>query len=285
MRPRLLLLVLLVIAAPARAQLFAEPPPSASAILADLPPGFYTEDAASGATFDTPVAVAVAPDGRIFVAEKRGQVRIIQNGQKLATPFVNLEAEVLNNHDRGLLGITLDPEFETNRFVYLLYTVDHDGSGDYQRTDAFGRLVRYTASTSNPNVASLSSRRVLIGETFSSGIPACYLSHAPGTLDFGSDGTLFVGTGDGASYSHTDAGGIYNNCFGSGRLDPVENIGSFRSLYLGSLAGKILRVDPATGLGLPTNPFYTGDPADNESRVWAYGLRNPYRFAALGDGS
>ncbi|MEM1056793.1 MAG: PQQ-dependent sugar dehydrogenase [Bacteroidota bacterium] len=288
MPTRLLPLLAVLLAAPAFAQglpeLLATPPASAS-LQANLPPGFYLEDAAAGARFDTPVALAAAPDGRIFVAEKRGRVYVIQNGQRITTPFLNIESEVLNHHDRGLLGLTLDPDFESNGYVYVLYTVDHLETADRGRKDAYGRLTRYTVRTSNPNRADETSRRVLIGETFREGIPACYFSHAPGTLDFGSDGTLFVGTGDAAHYGRMDDGGEYDECFGSGKLPEIEDVGSYRSLYLASLAGKILRVDPATGLGLPSNPFYTGDPSDNESRVWASGLRNPYRFAALGDGS
>jgi PKD repeat protein len=124
-----------------------------------------------------------------------------------------------------------------------------------------------------------------VGETFSEGWPACYYSHVIGTVLFGNDGTLLVGSGDAASYNHVDAGGIYPACFGPDRIDPNEDIGSFRSIYPGSLAGKILRLDPETGLGLPSNPFYDGDPASAQSRTWVSGLRNPFRFSINDDGS
>jgi glucose/arabinose dehydrogenase len=149
--------------------------------------------------------------------------------------------------------------------------VDDDGP-------AFGRLTRYTASSSNLNVADPSSRKVLIGETWTTGVPSLYNTHTIGCLRFGNDGSLLISTGDGAHAEVADAGGKDPTGFGPGRTDPIEDIGAFRSQWIGSLAGKILRVDPETADGLPTNPFYTGNPKDIASRVWAYGLRNPYRF-------
>ncbi len=250
-----------------------------------LPGGFYVENAASGATFDTPVAVAFAADGRVFVAEKSGVVYVIQNGIKLAAPFIDLSWDVLNHHDRGLLGIALDPSFTTNGHVYFLYTFDWNQAGDTQRTDVPGRLVRYTASTANPNLADINSRLVLLGSSFANAIPACYFSHAPGALRFGTDGTLLIAAGDGASYNEVDPGGLYPDCFGSGKLPTTQDIGAFRAQWIQSYAGKILRVDPATGNGLPSNPYYTGNAADIQSKVWAYGLRNPYRFGVRPNGS
>lgn len=251
---------------------------------AAFPSGYYLENVHPGSSFVLPVATTFAPDGRIFVAEKRGMVWVIENGQRLPQPFIDLRHEVMSHHDRGLLGMTLHPEFDSNGYIYLLYTVDHDGTGSYQRTDVFSRLTRYTADGNNLNVADLSSRHILVGETFSTGWPACYYSHVIGTVLFGSDGSLLVGSGDAASYNHTDAGGLYNNCFGPDRIDPIENIGSYRSIYNGSLAGKVIRIDPETGLGLASNPFYTGNPSDTESKIWVSGLRNPFRFSVGIDG-
>ena len=248
-------------------------------------PGFYVENAASGATFTVPTTLAFAPDGRIFVGEKSGLVYIIQNGTKLATPFIDLQWDVLDHHDRGLLGMVLDPNFASTGYVYFLYTFDWNGAGDTQRTDVPGRLVRYTVSSGNPNVADTNTRFVLIGSTYATGIPACYFSHAPGALRMGTDGTLLIAAGDGASYNQVDAGGLYSNCFGAGKFPAIEDIGSYRSQWIGSLAGKILRVDRATGLGLSSNPYYTGNAADAQSKVWAYGLRNPYRFGVRPNGS
>ena len=244
-----------------------------------LPNGFYLESAASGARFNLPVGMGFASDGRLFVAEKAGRVYVVENEAKQAEPLLDLSGEVLNQHDRGLLGIALDPDFDTNGYVYLSYVVDHERTDDTDRLDAFARVTRYTVLPGTPYRADPSSRRVLIGETFGTGIPACFFGHTIGTLAFGSDGTLFVGAGDAASYESLDDGGLYADCFGPDRLDPAEDIGAFRAQDVNSLAGKILRIDPETGLGLPSNPFWTGDGADDASRVWALGLRNPFRFS------
>ena len=246
--------------------------------MADLPSGFYLEDAVD-ASFVQPVTVAFAPGGRMFVVEKRGIVRTVQNGVLQQEPFLDLRDEVLSQHDRGLLGIAVDPDFETNRRVYVSYTVDHQATSDRDRLDAYARVTSYAGRLDNPNIADPSSRRVLIGETFATGIPSCYRSHTIGTLQFGADGTLLVGTGDGASYNRADPGNQYEECFGPDRLPESEDVGAFRSQRVESLAGKVLRIDPETGLGLPSNPFWTGDADDTASKVWALGFRNPFRFS------
>ncbi|GAB5537292.1 MAG: hypothetical protein Rubg2KO_35410 [Rubricoccaceae bacterium] len=251
---------------------------------ATFPTGFYVEDAV-GDDFVLAVNVAFAPGGRMFVVEKRGIVWVVENGVRQPDPFIDISQEVLNQQDRGLLGIALDPDYETNRYVYLSYTVDHEETADRRRHDAYNRVTRYTARADNPNLADPASRTILIGQTFSTGIPSCHRSHSIGTIQFGSDGTLLVGAGDGASFSTMDDGGLYAECFGPDKLDASEDIGSFRSQRVESLAGKILRIDPATGEGLPSNPFYTGNADDNASKVWALGFRNPFRFTVQPGGS
>ncbi|MEM6782573.1 MAG: PQQ-dependent sugar dehydrogenase [Bacteroidota bacterium] len=241
----------------------------------------------SSASLAEPVKAAFAPDGRAFVLEKEGRVRIVQDGQVLPVPFLDLTDEVLYSGDRGLIGLALDPDFAANGYVYLLYTVDFGDPEvrDADRFDVFNRLIRVTASSSTPNVADPASRFTLIGSSFADGIPACFFSHTGNSIRFGSDGTMLVSVGDGANFVTVDGGGLYPDCFGPGRFPESEDIGAFRSQVLTSLAGKILRLDPATGLGLPSNPFYTGNPADAASKVWARGLRNPYRFAIRPDGA
>ncbi|MFQ5605996.1 MAG: DNRLRE domain-containing protein, partial [bacterium] len=250
----------------------------------NLPRDFVLRNAASGKKFNLPVGIAFAPGNRIYVTEKRGKVYVIHNNNKISTPFINLEGEVLSNESNGLLGIAVDPDFENNRWVYLLYVVDPTGGLDDDKT-SFSRLTRYRAKSSNLNQADLSTRQVLIGKTWGDGFPACGNQHVIGTIRFGSDGSLLVGSGDATRPGSADAGGEYPECFGPGKFDPKEDIGAFRAQYLGSLAGKILRIDKDTGLGLPSNPYYTGDPFDNQSKVWAYGLRNPFRFSVRPNGS
>ncbi len=242
-----------------------------------VPAGFHVEAVASG--FDNPVRIALTGDGRLFVAEQRGTVYVV-DGDGPPTLFIDLSDEVNGQWDRGMLGLALDPDFLNNRHVYLLYTVDPVfGPPDESPFDGtFSRLTRYTGTVgSNGSVADLGSRQVLIGATHAEGIPVCEPSHTIGSVQFGLDGTLLVSAGDGAHFNAADPGGLDPDCFGPGLFGRDEDIGAFRSQYLDSLAGKILRIDPATGLGLPSNPHWTGNGADNRSRVWANGLRNPFR--------
>ncbi|MCG8606346.1 PQQ-dependent sugar dehydrogenase, partial [bacterium] len=242
------------------------------------------KNAASGAKFELPVGMAFAPDQRIFVTEKKGKVFVIHKGDKVSEPFIDLESEVLSQHDQGLLGIAVDPNFETNRWVYLLYVVDPTRGRDNDE-HAFSRLTRYRARSDDLNKVDLSSRQVLLGRGWRDGFIACSDQHVIGTLRFAQDGTLLVSAGEAGVPGIPDAGGHHPECFGDGRYDTAEDVGSFRSQYIGSLAGKILRIDPNTGLGLSSNPYFTGDAADNQSRIWAYGLRNPFRFGIRPNGS
>lgn len=246
---------------------------------AQVPAGFEVTTVASG--FTRPDDIEFANDGRIFVAEQRGMVWVVEDGQTLPQPFIDLRAEINSGSDRGLLGLALDPDFLSSRQVYLLYTVDpiFGKPDEPSSTAAFSRLTRYTGTAeSNGNVADLASRVVLIGTSAADGIPVCDPSHTIGTVRFGLDGSLFLSAGDGARFFGVDAGGLDAQCVQSGIITATEDIGAFRSQFLGTLAGKVLRVDPATGLGRPSNPHWTGDAQDPKSKVWVNGLRNPYRF-------
>jgi glucose/arabinose dehydrogenase len=196
-------------------------------------------------------------------------------------PVIDLRNEVLDdlNSDRGLLGVAVDPAFASNRYVYLLYTVDPDTNGVDSENDAFGRLVRYRMSLADSNAIDPSTRAVLMGRVWSEGPASGSITHTIAGLRWGRDGSLLVSIGDGAHYEFMDDGGSDAGLFGAGKTSPLEDIGAFRSQDIGSLCGKVLRIDPATGHGYPSNPFWDGDPMSVRSRVWAYGLRNPFRFA------
>ncbi len=244
-----------------------------------VPPGFTTEVVAAG--FTAPTTVVPTPDGRLLVAEKGGRVWIVEEGA--AALVIDLSAEVNDAGERGLLGMAIDPGFEENGWLYLAYTVDPiPGQPDEPgETVTFARVVRYQITEeSGQIVADPESRLVLVGGTAAEGIPVGFNSHTVGDLVFGADGSLFVSTGDGAHWDFVDYGqddGYYDPLFAQ-TFGVQQDIGSFRAQSLDSLAGKILRLDPATGDGLPTNPFFTGDPADPASKVWALGFRNPFRF-------
>ena len=245
------------------------------------PPGFLIENAFPTATFFAPVEIVFLPDGRRFVVEQGGNVWVLSPaGEKLSTPFIDLSTKVLFNPSsgRGLLGVALDPDFTANRWVYFSYTVDPDSNAIDNEEDAYSRIERYQVDTVNPNTADLSTRQVLIGVDWASGIPCADTYHSIGALRFGADKTLLASSGDGAHFSSTDAGGLDPGEFGPGKDDPAHDIGSFRSQSIDNLNGKILRIDKETGHGLPSNPFWNGDSVSARSRIWVYGVRNPYRF-------
>ncbi len=246
-----------------------------------------------------PIGLTFDENGVMYVWEKQGKVFIVENGVKLPTPLIDISEEVGDWRDFGLIGFALDPNFLSNGYIYLLYIVDthhllYSGTQTYdsltnQYFDAgMGRLTRYTANaSSNFRTVNDSSRKVLIGETIDTGIPSMHASHGVGSLVFGTDGTLLITTGDGASYSDVDTGGVNvggtqpvytGNAINYGILDSTEDFGVFRSQSLNSLCGKVLRIDPSTGNGIPSNPHYNPTlPRSPQSRIWALGLRNPYK--------
>jgi PKD repeat protein/glucose/arabinose dehydrogenase len=242
-----------------------------------LPPGFVDEVVVSGLTF--PVDLEFDPAGRLFVIETRGMGWIVQGDSVLATPVFDLVDEVHQVGDKGMLGLALDPQFSTNGRIYLSYTVDPIfGQPDEPGNSAsIGRLTRYSVSGSQ---VVPSSRFVLIGNNASDGASQCSSNHATAGLAFGIDGSLFWGVGDGAHFDFVDAGqNVYpgdETC--EQTFGPAQDLGSLRSLTSASLSGKILRVNPETGFGYPDNPHWNGNPNSFDSKIWARGLRNPFRL-------
>jgi uncharacterized repeat protein (TIGR01451 family) len=240
-----------------------------------------------GLTFDA--------NGRLFVWEKGGTVWIVENGIKSTNPLIDIEDEVGNWRDFGLIGFALDPDFLTNGYFYLCYVVDRHhllnfGTGSYDaNTDEYfdatiGRVTRYQADVNTNYTTTLTnSRQVLMGETKETGMPILHESHGVGSLVFGEDGTLLVCMGDGASYLSKDEGSAsetyWSQALTDGIISPSENVGAYRCQILDSHNGKIFRLDPQTGDGLASNPFYdSGNPRSAQSRVWSLGVRNPYRM-------
>ena len=196
--------------------------------------------------------------------------------------------------DFGLLGFALDPNFLTNGYIYLLYVVDrhhllHAGTPQYNPTTnqyfaaTIGRLTRYQVNISNYNSIVAGSRFVLFGNAMNDGPPILHESHGTGSLAFGQDGTLLVSLGDGASYLSVDAGSnsdtYWQQGLNDGIITPATNTGAYRCQTLDNYSGKILRLDPQTGHGLPSNPYWNpAQPTSPASRTWSRGLRNPYRM-------
>lgn len=262
----LLPLILLLAAAPARAA---------------LPPDFVLESVTPGQVFDQPTGLAFLPDGGLLVCEKAGRLWLVRNGVRSARPLWQREREVLNADDRGLLDVAVDPHYFLNHFVYLLYTVDPDSDGVDTNTVSFGRLTRYQVGFADSSVLDTTTRTILMGASWRDAPPSGSPTHSIGALRWGADGSLLVTAGEGSWATQADAGGLYPALFGPDRADPYEDLGAFRAQYVGSLGGKLLRLDPATGQGYASNPYFDGDPASKRSRVWAYGLRNPFRFVVM----
>ncbi len=251
--------------------------PTARAV--SVPSGFVVESSVSGAAFAFPVALAFLPDGRFIVCEQGGVAWMVRNGARLASPVWDGSNEVLNIGDRGLLGIAVDPKFFQNHFVYFLYSVDPDTNGVDNNTLAFSRLTRYTMRASgDTNTVDPASRTILMGVDWRHGKLDAGLSHSIGSLRWARDGSLLVSAGEGADFNVMDPGGLQPAAFGPTRTDPNEDIGAFRSQDITNLCGKILRINPANGHGYMSNPFHDGDLMSARSRVWEYGLRNPFRF-------
>jgi cysteine-rich repeat protein len=273
--------------------------PVRSAEPASLPPGFVETTVAGG--WNEAVGMTFSADGRLFVWERGGRVWTVDGGVKSPQPFVDISDEVGGWRDFGLLGVALHPDYLNNGYIYLYYVVDQHhlleaGTAGYDPgTNAYyaatqGRITRYQAvkgdpgdpDYSNATTVDYGSRFVLHGDAIGTGCPILYESHGTGHLVFGEDNTLLAACGDGASYSTTDTGSVghtyYAEAISLGIMRPEENVGAYRSQMLSSLSGKILRLDPLTGLGLPSNPFFDGDPSSTRSKVYALGLRNPYRM-------
>jgi glucose/arabinose dehydrogenase len=150
------------------------------AAAATLPAGFVETRVTSGLT--NPTAMALAPDGRLFICEQGGQLRVIKNGTLLATPFLSVTVD--SSGERGLLGVAFDPNFPTNSFVYVYYTA--------KSPSVHNRVSRFTA---NGDVAAAGSETVLLNLNDLSSAT----NHNGGSLHFGKDGKLYIAAGENAN--------------------------------------------------------------------------------------
>ena len=226
---------------------------------ATLPTGFQEQVVFTGLT--QPTNIEFAPDGRIFVTEKRGVIKVFDDlADTTPTVFADLSTNVHNQHDRGLLGLALAPNFPTDPWVYVLYAYDappgqtapfwNDGCPDANSGTCIvtGRLSKLQAAG---NVMT-GTEQVLIHDWCQQ-----FASHSIGDLHFGQDGALYVTGGDGASYNNTDWGQFNGNpC-----ADPANEGGALRSQDLRATAdptgldGTLLRLNPVTGAAMAGNPL------------------------------
>jgi glucose/arabinose dehydrogenase/PKD repeat protein len=264
-----------------------------------LPAGFV--DVKVQGSYAMPMGVVFSKNGQqMFVWEKKGMLWISKwNGTtyvKQDAVLLDITQEASDWSDYGLQSVALDPNFESNGLLYLFYQVDRHhllyfGTPQYDPTKneyanaTISRITRFKVNNAGGVFTTdYASRKVLLGESKTTGIPAIYTTHVGGQLVFGADGTLFVTTGDNASFNGPDTGShvdtYWQQAIADGIMRSTENVGSFRCQMLNSFCGKLLRIDPNTGNGLPSNPHYdAANPRSAASRMWAMGFRNPYRCA------
>lgn len=192
--------------------------------------------------FSSPVAIVHAGDTRLFVVEQTGQIKILNaNGTINATPFLNISSLISTGGERGLLGLAFHPNYTTNGYFFVNYT----------NTSGNTVIARYSVSA-NQNIANTT-------ETVLMTITQPFSNHNGGTINFGPDGYLYIGMGDGGS------GG-----------DPGN-----RAQNITDNLGKMLRID----VNSSTPPYYTNPPTNpyvgvtGNDEIWAIGLRNPWKFS------
>jgi glucose/arabinose dehydrogenase len=212
-----------------------------------VPGDFRIELAPVLSGLNSPVFVTNAHDGsgRLFIVEQPGTIKVLQPNASQPTVFLDISSKVLFGGERGLLGLTFHPQFRNNRRFFVNYT---------RQTDGATVIAEYKVSSTDANIADTSEKVILT-------IAQPFANHNGGMVEFGPDGYLYIGMGDGGSQN-----------------DPGN-----RAQNLNELLGKLLRIDVDHANG--TTPY--SSPADNpffgaiagRDEIYAYGLRNPWRFS------
>jgi glucose/arabinose dehydrogenase len=195
----------------------------------------------------SPLYVTNARDStnRLFIVEQPGRIKVLPPGTTTPTVFLDITSKVLSGGERGLLGLAFHPEYAANRRFFVNYT---------RQTDGATVIAEYHASSLDPNIADSQETVLLV-------ISQPFANHNGGTLEFGADGFLYIGMGDGGSAN-----------------DPGN-----RAQNIDELLGKMLRIDIDHPNGSvpysspPDNPFFGSTPGRDE--IYAVGLRNPFRWS------
>ncbi|MEU1385856.1 MULTISPECIES: LamG-like jellyroll fold domain-containing protein [unclassified Nonomuraea] len=278
-------------------------PPPAQA----LPGSFQRQVVFSGLT--NPTNIEFAPDGRVFVAEKSGLIKVFDSlADTTPAIYADLRTQVHNFWDRGLLGLALHPDFPADPRIYVLYSYDAVPGGSAPRWGTAGAsadpcptppgatgdgcLITGRLSVLAPSGGSVAETPLITGWCQQ------HPSHSVGDLAFGPDGMLYASGGDGASFNFADYGqdnltgsdvtpdnpcGDPPSPVGTALSPPAAEGGALRSQDLrtggdpAGLNGSIIRIDPDTGAAAPGNPN-AGSSDPNAARIIAYGQRNPFRI-------
>ncbi len=212
---------------------------------------YQVELAFPNLVFDHPVGIYHAGDesNRLFVLEQPGVIKVFNNSQNVTSAkiFLDIRDQVVYGGEQGLLGLAFHPNFTDNGYFYVDYTADDDG-----RTI----VARYTINQTDPDQANKTSEQNILE------VPQPYSNHNGGQLAFGPDGYLYIALGDGGS------GG-----------DPQGN-----GQNLSTLLGSILRIDvdtatPPSNYSIPPDNPFVGNTEGYKEEIYAYGLRNPWRFS------
>jgi len=206
-----------------------------------------TQPFASGLSSPLYVTHAPGDSTRVFILEQAGRIRIVKSGALLAAPFLDITADVAFGGERGLLGLAFHPDYQSNGYFYINYTRSSDDATVIERYSVSG----------DPDLADATSGAGLLT------IPQPELNHNGGCLQFGPDGMLYIGMGDGGGAN--DQHGLIGNA-----QDPTV------------LLGKILRLDVDNPPNyIPADNPWVGVQAgeDTLDLIWAYGVRNPWRFS------
>ncbi len=281
--------------------------PEAPAHAAVVPTGFSEQVVFSG--LSSPTNVVFSPDGRVFVSEKSGLIKVFDSlDDPTPTVFADLRTEVYNFWDRGLLGLALHPNFPADPRVYVLYTYDGVIGGPAPKWGTAGATSDPCPTPPGPTSEGCqASARLSVLTPNSSGVDEQVLindwcevfpSHSIGSIEFGPDGMLYAGGGDGASFTFADYGQDStpnsdvtpdNPCadapspVGTELTPPTAEGGALRAQDVRTsgdptgLDGSLIRIDPDTGQAALDNPG-SSSPDPNTRRIVANGLRNPMRF-------
>jgi glucose/arabinose dehydrogenase len=218
-----------------------QPVPASGAPVAATPPAVKLVEIVGG--FSGPLGIDSRPDGRLFVTEQRGVIKIVKGTDVTAVPFLDIRSKVAAGAETGLLGFAFHPQYDSNRKFYVYYSRN---APNLQAVFA-----EYQASAANPDVADPATERIVLVVD-----QPAFGNHQGGQIAFGPDNMLYIALGDGGG--HGDPNNTAQNT--------------------NSLDGKILRINvDAVPYSSPAdNPFASGG---GRSEIYAYGFRNPWRFS------